>query len=122
MAAAVSDYRPKSVPSEKLSRHDMLVLEFVPTEDVAAAASQVKRLDQRIIGFSLEQEGNIERARAKLLRKELDLMVYNPTRTMNASDVEATLLWSDGRSETLPSRSKADFADILLQRARELFQ
>jgi hypothetical protein len=56
-----------------------------------------------------------------MLRKRVDLMVHNPTETMNAPTVSATLLYPDGRAVELPCRDKADFADILIQRVAALF-
>ena len=122
MAAAVADYRPKAVYSKKLSREGMLSFECEPTEDIVAAAGASKRADQRVVGFSLENAGDIERATQKLLRKNLDLIVYNPVETMSSATIESALIYPDGRTENLPSRSKADFADILLQRAAALFE
>jgi phosphopantothenoylcysteine synthetase/decarboxylase len=81
----------------------------------------IKRPNQRTVGFSLEMDGQLDRARQKMTRKGLDLMVYNPTETMNADTVSATLLYPDGRAEQLPCRDKADFADILIQRVTALF-
>jgi phosphopantothenoylcysteine synthetase/decarboxylase len=63
----------------------------------------------------------VDRARQKLQRKSLDLMVYNPAATMDSAKVESVLLYPDGRTESLPSRDKADFADILIQRVTALF-
>ena len=62
MAAAVADYRPKQVHPDKLARAGSLMIECVPTEDILAAAGQIKRTDQRTVGFSLEMEGNLPRA------------------------------------------------------------
>jgi phosphopantothenoylcysteine decarboxylase / phosphopantothenate---cysteine ligase len=121
MAAAVADFRPKTVHRQKLARGQMLTIECEPTEDIVAAAGKGKRHDQRIIGYSLEAPGEIHRAREKLSRKHLDLIVYNPTETMNSPSVAAVLLWRDGRIETLPSMEKTQFADVLLQRAMTLF-
>ena len=121
MAAAVADFRPIHVHREKLGRGGPLIIECEPTEDIVAAAAAMKRPGQRVVGFSLEREGNLDRAREKLARKHLDLVVYNPTATMNSESVESVLLWPDGRSEALASRAKADFADILLARAAEWF-
>jgi phosphopantothenoylcysteine decarboxylase/phosphopantothenate--cysteine ligase len=98
-----------------------MILELEPTEDIIAGASRGKRADQRTVAFSLEAAGNVERARLKMLRKGVNLMVYNPTSTMNSDAIEATLLYPDGRSEELPCRGKDDFADILLQRVVALF-
>jgi phosphopantothenoylcysteine decarboxylase / phosphopantothenate---cysteine ligase len=121
MAAAVADYRPMKVVADKVERLGTLVIECEATQDIVASASQIKRPDQRTVGFSLESHSNINRAHEKLMKKNLDLIVYNPVETMSSKTIEATLIWPDGRSETLPCRSKADFADILIQRAIELF-
>jgi phosphopantothenoylcysteine decarboxylase/phosphopantothenate--cysteine ligase len=121
MAAAVADYRPKQVHPDKLARAASLTIECEPTEDILAAAGRIKRADQRTVGFSLEMEGNLPRAREKLLRKNLDLIVYNPTATMDSPDVRATLLWPDGHVEEFPAVSKAQFARLLLERLASLF-
>src|SRR5581483_10196034 len=84
MAAAVADYRPKAVHAGKLARQGTLSIECEATEDIVAAAGRIKRPEQRTIGFSLEERGNVERATEKLIRKNLDLIVYNPTDTMNS--------------------------------------
>ena len=121
MAAAVADFRPRYIRSGKVERDGTLPIEFEPTVDIVAAAAKVKRPDQRTVGFSLEANSNIERARQKLHSKGLDLIVYNPTSTMDSPTIESVLLYPDGRSEELPCRDKADFADILLKRVMELF-
>ena len=121
MAAAVADYRPKQVHRDKLTRGGTLTIECEATEDIIAAASRIKRPDQRTVGFSLELRGNLARSREKLARKNLDLIVYNPTDTMSSATIEAVLLWPDGRSEELSSRSKYDFATILIDRTAALF-
>jgi phosphopantothenoylcysteine decarboxylase/phosphopantothenate--cysteine ligase len=121
MAAAVADFRPRYVRSGKVERDGTLAIEFEPTQDVVAAAARAKRPDQRVIGFSLEAAGNVDRARQKLQRKALDLMVYNPTATMDSAKVESVLLYPHGRTDSLPSRSKGDFADILIERIVALF-
>ena len=121
MAAAVADYRPRQVRRDKLSRSGALSIDCEPTEDIVAAAGRIKRPDQRTIGFSLESRGGLARSREKLDSKNLDLIVYNPTDTMNSAVIEATLLWPDGRSEPLPMQDKAAFARVLLERAARLF-
>ena len=121
MAAAVADFRPTKVAGEKLGRSGALVIECEPTEDIVAAIALRKRPDQRVVGFSLESEGNVNRAREKLSRKRLDLIVYNPLATMNSAVVHPMLLWFDGRSEELPSSSKEHFGELLIERATRLF-
>ncbi len=121
MAAAVADFRPAKVHTGKVERAGMLTIELEATPDILAAAGGIKRPDQRTVGFSLVQRGDLDRSMQKLRRKNLDLIVYNPLDTMSSQSIESVLLWPDGRSEELPCRSKGEFADTLLQRAAALF-
>jgi phosphopantothenoylcysteine decarboxylase / phosphopantothenate---cysteine ligase len=122
MAAAVADYRPAAVSAAKLSREGARVLELEPTEDIVAAAGGIKRADQRTIGFSLETTPDLDRVVSKLRQKKLDLIVYNPAKTIASDLIEPTLIYADGREGKLASRPKGEFADILIQRAAELFR
>ena len=121
MAAAVADYRPTNVHPQKLGRAATMLIECEATEDIVAEAVQTRRPDQRVIGFSLESEGNLDRARDKLARKKLDLIVYNSLETMNASTVRPVLLWPDGRSEDVATLPKERFGELLIERAMALF-
>jgi phosphopantothenoylcysteine decarboxylase/phosphopantothenate--cysteine ligase len=121
MAAAVADFRPLGVHSDKLARSGSLSIECEPTDDIVAAASSGKRPDQRIIGFSLETRGDTARSHEKLARKNLDLIVYNPTDTMSSTTIESVLIWPDGREEAAAKQSKADFAKMLVERAGALW-
>lgn len=121
MAAAVADYRPRHVSAAKLPRDSVPTLELEPTEDIVAAAAASRRRDQKVIAFSLESAGQIARAELKLQRKGVDLMVYNPLGTMNNREIDAVLLWPDGRREAVGCRSKQQFADLLLERITSLF-
>lgn len=115
MAAAVADYRPKHVAAEKLGRSGALTIDLEATEDIVAAAAGSKSPNQQVIGFSLESEGNLDRAKAKLQRKKLDMIVFNPLRTMNSATIQATLLYADGRMTALAECSKQAFAQQLIQ-------
>jgi phosphopantothenoylcysteine decarboxylase / phosphopantothenate---cysteine ligase len=118
---ATSNYQPATSNSTKLERTGTLTLELEATEDIAAAAGQIKRPDQRTIGFSLVPRGDMDRTRQKLIRKNLDLIVYNPLDTMSSQNIESILLYPDGRTEELPCRPKKEFADTLIRRASALF-
>jgi len=118
MAAAVADFRPKSISPDKLIRGGSLTIECEPTPDIVAAAARQKRPDQRVIGFGLESTGGMERAKEKLRRKGLDLIVYNPVETMDCPNISAVLLYADGRSEPLPPMSKGEFAATLISRVQ----
>jgi len=121
MAAAVADFRPKHVQTEKVERGGTMTIKLEATEDIAAAAGAIKKPHQRTVGFSLVERGNLARSREKMARKKLDLIVYNPLDTMSSTTIESVLLWPDGRSEELASRPKRPLADLLMQRVRELF-
>ena len=121
MAAAVADFRPLRMHSDKLARSGSLSIECEPTEDIVAAAARGKRPDQRIIGFSLETRGNTARSHEKLARKHLDLIVYNPTDTMSSTTIESILIWPDGREEAMARQTKGDFARMLIERAARLW-
>lgn len=120
MAAAVADYRPKPAdPSAqgKIHRSDQtLILELEPTPDLLAECSRRRAKGQLLVGFALEpRERLMDSARSKLARKGLDFIVANPLETMDAPDIEATLLGADGSVRTTPGRiPKADFAPWLL--------
>ena len=127
MAAAVADYRPVIVNGAAVgagkvaSGAGRLVIECEPTADVLEAVGRVKRGDQRTVGFSLQADDDLGRARAKLARKNLDLIVFNRPATLDAGGIDATLLYAGGRAEGLGYRTKADFADVLLGRCLALF-
>ena len=96
MAAAVADYRPIRTDPGKLGAQRDAVNRVRGHGGYRRrrGASQATR-GQRTVGFSLELRGNLERSRAKLARKHLDLIVYNPTDTMNSATIEAVLIWAD---------------------------
>ena len=123
MAAAVADYRPRCSGDGKWPRRDgPLVLELEATPDLVAACAARKRAEQHVIGFALEEEGELEaRAREKLRRKGLDAIVANPLTTMGASDARASVFTAlGGRIEMSSARGgcgampKPDFARRLI--------
>lgn len=76
-AAAVADYRPKNVASQKIKKSDAtFTIELEKTKDVLASLGQIKK-NQFLIGFALETENEIEHAKQKIQKKNLDLIVLN---------------------------------------------
>ncbi len=115
MAAAVADYRPRSTAGNKMKRGgDAIRLDFVPNPDIVAELGARKR-QQIVVGFAAETESLVENARAKLHRKNLDLLVANDvTREDSGFDVDTnavTLLDRDGTVTPLPVMSKDAVAD-----------
>ncbi len=76
-AAAVSDYTPKNVADQKIKKKDAaLQIELKPTLDILASAGKIKN-NQFLVGFALETENEIDNAKSKLNRKNLDMIVLN---------------------------------------------
>ncbi|SDR67892.1 bifunctional phosphopantothenoylcysteine decarboxylase/phosphopantothenate--cysteine ligase CoaBC [Christiangramia echinicola] len=76
-AAAVADYKPKTVANQKIKKNDdSLTLELTKTEDILASLGKVKK-NQKLIGFALETNNEVENARKKLKKKNLDFIVLN---------------------------------------------
>lgn len=121
MAAAVADFRPKTSSTGKLKRGGDLMLELEATPDIVAHVSRAKHADQRTVGFSLESSDQLARAQEKMRYKNVDLMVFNPLETMNASEIKPVLLYPDGRSETIDAMPKAEFARVLIDRSVSMF-
>jgi phosphopantothenoylcysteine decarboxylase/phosphopantothenate--cysteine ligase len=76
-AAAVADYKPKNVASQKIKKSDAeFSIELEKTKDILAHLGDVKK-NQLLIGFALETENEIENAKLKIQKKNLDLIVLN---------------------------------------------
>lgn len=77
-AAAVADYRPKKRETEKIKKENAeLILELEKTPDILADVSRSRGENLLVVGFAAETERVLENARAKLVRKNLDLIVAN---------------------------------------------
>ena len=96
MVAAVSDFRPRVSAdqlSRKLRRTDAgLSLDLEQTPDLVAACAGRRRPGQLLVGFALEEQGDLDAsAPDKLARKGLDLLVANPLETMEATTIRAAV-------------------------------
>lgn len=78
LCAAVADFTPDTVATQKLKREgDGLTLRLKPTQDIARGLGEMKRSDQRMVGFALETHDELPHAQAKLASKHLDFIVLN---------------------------------------------
>lgn len=76
-AAAVADYKPKKVAPQKIKKSEStMVLELEKTRDILASLGE-KKQHQFLIGFALETENEIDNAKLKITKKNLDLIVLN---------------------------------------------
>ena len=125
MAAAVADFRPKVTIATKLRKADgvpELVLEATP--DILSALGASRQAGQVLVGFAAETEDVSERALAKLVAKNVDLMVANdvsaPGVGFDHDTNEVTIYGSDGAVTTVPLSTKDAIADAILDRVRSL--
>jgi phosphopantothenoylcysteine decarboxylase/phosphopantothenate--cysteine ligase len=115
MTAAVADYAPARRARQKLKKTGRpLRLRLTPTRDILMGLGRRKG-GRVLIGFALESSDELRRARQKLVRKNLDLIVANRPATLDARTIRAALLFPDGRSDRLPPMSKERFASRLVR-------
>lgn len=117
-AAAVSDYRASEIQEEKIKKSgDELVLRMVKNPDILAWAGENKPEGTVLCGFAMETENLLANAKAKLEKKNCDLLVANNLKVEGAgfaTDTNvATLIWRD-KQEALSIMSKDDLADRIL--------
>ncbi len=78
LCAAVADFTVESVASNKIKREEgCMSLSLRPTRDIAAHLGQMKTLSQKVVGFALETNDEMQNAKSKLERKHLDFIVLN---------------------------------------------
>ena len=118
MSAAVADYRPTVVQTEKIKKHDTVsTLSLERTADILAELGQNKRPGQYLCGFSMETESLLENSRKKLEQKNLDLIVANNLKQPGAGfaiDTNLVTLLTKEETVSLPLLSKEAVAEQLL--------
>lgn len=125
MAAAVADYRPKEYVDQKIKKKaGDNVLELARTTDIIGTLSGRKHPGQFLCGFSMETEHMLENSRAKLEKKNLDMIVANNLRTEGAGfgteTNVVTLIRADGQTE-LPKMSKLEVSHRILDEVVRTF-
>ena len=119
--AAVADYRPRTSEGKKIKKQGNaadLVLDLVENPDILKAVGKRKRSDQFLVGFAAETNDLETHAKAKMERKNLDMIAANlvgGSETGFQTDTNAlTLFFRDGKSESIPLMTKEDAAHRLL--------
>lgn len=119
MSAAVADYRPKTVAEEKIKKKDgESVIELERTEDILATMAARKK-NQIVCGFSMETENMLNNSKAKLEKKNLDMICANNLKVAGAgfgTDTNVVTLITKDSVEELPLMSKEEVAEEILNR------
>ncbi len=122
MAAAVADFRPSRVVSQKIKKISGLPsIELEPTSDILSAVSN-QRLQSGnprvMVGFAAESQDLLANAETKLKSKHLDLMVANDISQkgvgFSVDTNQVTLLYPDGQSMPLPLMTKSEVAERVI--------
>ena len=123
-AAAVADYRPKSVSSEKMKKKDgELTLELERTDDILAWLGGHKRPGQFLCGFAMETQDLIGNARQKLQKKNLDMIVANSLRVEGAGfggDTNVVTMITENEELSLGKMSKEEIASKIMDRIMDI--
>ncbi len=124
-AAAVADYRPKVVSENKIKKHDgELSLSLERTEDILLYLGEHKRKGQFICGFSMETENLIENSKAKLTKKNADMIVANSLKTEGAGfgvDTNAVTIITKNNQKKFSVMSKDEVAEKILDEIKNEF-
>jgi phosphopantothenoylcysteine decarboxylase/phosphopantothenate--cysteine ligase len=117
MTAAVSDFKPEKRRAQKVKSRS-LTLKLGRCPDILKQIARAKRKGTFVVGFSLETEDTVERAKSKMKSKSLDMIVSNTPESMGGDKSRATIVTRDGEVEILPLLSKDELAERIMDRVK----
>ena len=121
MAAAPADFYVANRAEEKIKKDgNGLNLEWGKNPDILKWAGEHKG-SKALVGFAAETENLLENAKAKLIKKNIDFIVANNVKTKDAGfghDVNTVTILSKDKTESLPTLSKEEVADEILNRLK----
>ena len=124
-AAAVADYRPACVSSEKVKKSEgQMSIELERTDDILKYLGEHKRPGQFLCGFSMETQNMLSNSRAKLTKKNLDMVAANNVKTEGAGfqgDTNVLTLITQDEDVSLQLMSKEDAAAKILDKILMLY-
>jgi phosphopantothenoylcysteine decarboxylase/phosphopantothenate--cysteine ligase len=124
-AAAVADFRPARMTKTKLKKVDMVsTIRLVRNPDILLKLGKTKRRGQILVGFAAETDDVLENGRAKLQKKNLDMLVLNDVTKSGAGFDHDTnivrFLHRSGKEEQMDLMPKEKVADLILDRVVQL--
>ncbi|ARV71447.1 bifunctional phosphopantothenoylcysteine decarboxylase/phosphopantothenate--cysteine ligase CoaBC [Vibrio campbellii] len=124
--AAVADYRPENVASQKLKKtenNDQMTINMVKNPDIVATVANMTEQRPFTVGFAAETNDVETYARGKLVKKNLDMICANDVSVegqgFNSNDNAITLFWSEGE-QALALESKEALSFRILEKMHEL--
>jgi len=122
MAAAVADFMPSETKGSKIDKKERLSLNLVKTADILEEAGRFKN-KPFIVGFAAETGQRLDRARRKLVDKDIDMIVFNDVSKAGSGfdvDTNEVVIIDRKVEKRLPLMSKDDVAMALFDRIKEL--
>ncbi len=118
LSAAVADYKPKNVAHQKIKKKDSsLQIELAPTKDILASLGAIKE-KQFLVGFALETNNELENAKGKLKRKNLDAIVLNSLQDKGAGFAtdtnKITIIDKDLTEKSFELKTKVEVAKDII--------
>ncbi len=115
MSAAVADYTPANVAAQKIKKKDdNFQIDMIKTTDILATLGQKKSSKQTLVGFALETNNELEHAKSKLVRKNLDFIVLNSMQDSGAGFAgdtnKITVIDRSGIQQNFELKSKKEVA------------
>lgn len=125
LSAAVADYKPAKIADQKIKKaNGSKTIELVPTKDTLQELGKLKKKNQLLVGFALETENETENAKAKIKKKNLDLIVLNSLNDKGAgfkTDTnKITLIDKHNKSTKFELKSKAEVAKDIVETITKL--
>jgi phosphopantothenoylcysteine decarboxylase/phosphopantothenate--cysteine ligase len=118
LSAAVADYKPKNIATQKIKKKDStLDIELTATKDILASLGKIKE-NQFLVGFALETNNELENAKGKLKRKNLDAIVLNSLQDKGAGFAtdtnKITIIDKDLNEKSFELKSKVEVAKDII--------
>lgn len=125
MAAAVADYTPKEIFTEKVKKKEGdLNIEFIRTQDILKSLGKQKKKGQVLVGFAMETENELENATKKLESKNADLIVLNSLNDegagFNSDTNKVTFVYPDNKSIEFELKSKSGVANDIANAVKKI--
>lgn len=124
--AAVADYTPSTVSDVKVKKKEgNLQIDMKRTFDIAKTMGEKKSKNQVTVGFALETDNELENAKGKLIKKNVDFVVLNSLREKGAGfghDTNKVSIVSEGNVKELPLMSKKEVAKAIVKNIINKFQ
>lgn len=118
MTAAVADYKPAKVSDEKIKKKDTdMSIDLTRTKDILGTVGAGKKSNQFVCGFSMETKDMLENSRAKLIKKNVDMIVANNLKVEGAgfgTDTNIITMITPNSETELPLMSKKEAAQHIL--------